>query len=129
MDTKFYTSTNWAPWLGGAFLITTLIFGFVSNPWVLAILVILCFLPALVVSLTLKGYFVVDNLSVKYCYDRKNGVKTNFTIPLNDISKVKRIGKSVVIYYNRGESYSSRVHQSEDFVNTLTRLNPHIKVV
>jgi hypothetical protein len=128
MDTKFYTSTNWAPWLGAGFILSTLFFGIISDMWILSGMVALSFLPALIVRLTLGGYFWVDNLDVKYCYDRKSGRFTSFSIPLNDITAVKRIGKSVVIYYDRGESYSSRIHQSEAFVAALLKFNPKIEL-
>lgn len=129
MDTKFYTSTNWAPWLGAGFILTTIFFGIISDTWMLSLLVTLSFLPALIVWLTLGGYFLVDNLDVKYCYDRKNGRKISFSIPLNDITEVKRIGKSVVIHYDKDETYSSRIHQSEAFVAALLKYNPKIKVI
>lgn len=128
MDTKFYTSTNWAPWLGAGFILSTIFFGVISNMWLLTFMVALSFLPALIVWLTLGGYFLVDNLEVKYCYDRKRGRATSFSIPLNDITEVKRIGRSVVIYYDKSESYSSRIHQSEAFVAALLKFNPTIKV-
>ncbi len=128
MDTKFYTSTNWAPWLGAGFILSTIFFGVISNMWLLTFMVALSFLPALIVWLTLGGYFLVDNLEVKYCYDRKRGRATSFSIPLNDITEVKRIGRSVVIYYDKSESYSSRIHQSAAFVAALLKFNPTIKV-
>jgi hypothetical protein len=128
MDTKFYTSTNWAPWLGVGFVLSTLFFGIISDVWILSTMVALSFLPAFIVWLTLSGYFVVDNLEVKYCYDRKSGRATSFSIPMKDITEVKRLGKSVVIYYDQGESYESRIQQSEAFVAALLKFNPKIEV-
>jgi hypothetical protein len=128
MDTKFYTSTNWAPWLGAGFILSTIFFGLISDVWLLSFLVALSFLPALIVWLTLGGYFLVDNLELKYCYDRKSGQTTSFSIPLNDITAVKYIGKSVVIYYDKNDSYSSRIHQSAAFVAALLKFNPKIEV-
>ena len=126
MDTKFYTSTNWAPWLGLGFVLSSIFFGVVSNNWLLSFLVFLSFLPAIVVAFTLRGYYLVDNLQVKYCYDRKNGRQTSFSIPISDITEVKRVGKTVVFHYDRGEVYNTRIHEAEAFVAALLKYNPKI---
>ena len=126
MDTKFYTSTNWAPWLGLGFVLSSIFFGTVSNNWLLSFLVFLSFLPAIIVAFTLRGYYLVDNLQVKYCYDRKNGRKTSFSIPISDITQVKRVGKTVVLHYDRGEVYNTRIHQADAFVAALLKYNPKI---
>lgn len=126
MDTKFYTSTNWAPWLGLGFVLSSIFFGVVSNNWLLSFLVFLSFLPAIVVAFTLRGYYLVDNLQVKYCYDRKKGHQTSFSIPISDITEVKRVGKTVVFHYDRGEVYNTRIHQAEAFVAALLKYNPKI---
>ena len=126
MDTKFYTSTNWAPWLGLGFVLSSIFFGVVSNNWLLSFLVFLSFLPAIVVAFTLRGYYLVDNLQVKYCYDRKNGRQTSFSIPISDITQVKRVGKTVVFHYDRGEVYNTRIHEAEAFVAALLKYNPKI---
>ena len=126
MDTKFYTSTNWAPWLGLGFVLSSIFFGVVSNNWWLSFLVFLSFLPAIVVAFTLRGYYLVDNLQVKYCYDRKKGRQTSFSIPISDITEVKRVGKTVVLHYDRGEVYNTRIHEAEAFVAALLKYNPKI---
>lgn len=126
MDTKFYTSTNWAPWLGLGFVLSSIFFGVVSNNWLLSFLVFLSFLPAIVVAFTLRGYYLVDNLQVKYCYDRKNGRQTSFSIPISDITEVNRVGKTVVFHYDRGEVYNTRIHEAEAFVAALLKYNPKI---
>ena len=126
MDTKFYTSTNWAPWLGLGFVLSSIFFGVVSNNWWLSFFVFLSFLPAIIVAFTLRGYYLVDNLQVKYCYDRKSGRQTSFSIPISDITQVKRVGKTVVLHYDRGEVYNTRVHQAEAFVSALLKYNPKI---
>ncbi len=126
MDTKFYTSTNWAPWLGLGFVLSSIFFGTVSNNWLLSFFVFLSFLPALIVAFTLRGYYLVDNLQVKYCYDRKNGRQTSFSIPISDITQVNRVGKTVILHYDRGEVYNTRVHQAEAFVAALLKYNPKI---
>ena len=128
MDTKFYTSTNWAPWLGLGFVLSSIFFGVVSNNWLLSFLVFLSFLPAIVVAFTLRGYYLVDNLQVKYCYDRKNGRQTSFSIPISDITEVNRVGKTVVFHYDRGEVYNTRIHEAEAFVAALLKYNPKINV-
>ena len=126
MDTKFYTSTNWAPWLGLGFVLSSIFFGVVSNNWWLSFFVFLSFLPAIIVAFTLRGYYLVDNLQVKYCYDRKYGRQTSFSIPISDITQVKRVGKTVVFHYDRGEVYNTRIHQAEAFVAALLKFNPKI---
>lgn len=126
MDTKFYTSTNWAPWLGLGFVLSSIFFGVVSNNWLLSFLVFLSFLPAIVVAFTLRGYYLVDNLQVKYCYDRKNGRQTSFSIPISDITEVNRVGKTVVFHYDRAKVYNTRIHEAEAFVAALLKYNPKI---
>ena len=77
----------------------------------------------------------MDNLEVKYCYDRKRGRATSFSIPLNDITEVKRIGRSVVIYYDKSESYSSHRSDQQAEVGAVeramcivpARLEPHLE--
>ena len=128
MEKKFYTSTNWAPWLGLGFLLSTIFFGTVDNSWLMALLIVLSFLPALIVYLTLNGYYMLDNFQLKYCYDRKNGRGTSFSLPISDIKEVKRNGKSILIGYDGGKTLNTRVHESEAFVQLLLKYNPKIKL-
>lgn len=128
MNTKFYTSTNWLPWLLIAMILSSVFFGLVSETWLLLVLIALSFLPMMIVKLTLSSYFLVDNFEVKYCYDRKAGRNTSFSIPISDIQSVQRLGKSVVLHYNKGEVFNTRVHESEAFVAELTKYNPDIEV-
>ncbi len=129
MENKFYTSTNWAPWLGLGFLLSFIFFGTIGDAWLMILLAILSFLPALIVRLTLRGYFLVDNFQVKYCYDRKNGRGTSFSMPISDIHEVKRVGKSILIHHDGGKKLHTRVHQSEAFVNLLLKYNPRINLL
>jgi hypothetical protein len=128
MEKKFYTSTNWAPWLGLGFLLSTIFFGTLDNGWLTFLLVLLSFLPAFIVSLTLRGYYLVDNFQVKYCYDRKNGRGTSFSIPISDIEAVTRQNKSVLIQYDKGKSRHTRIHEAEAFVSLLLKYKPQIKI-
>ena len=129
MNTKFYTSTNWLPWMIIGVILSSIFLGFISDIWLQVLLVVLSFFPMIVVRLTLQGYFIVDNFELRYCYDRKKGRQTSFSLPISDISDVKRVGKSVVIHYDKGEVYSSRVHESEAFVHELTKYNPKIEII
>lgn len=128
MDTKFYTSTNWAPWLGLGFGLSIFFLGIVSDTWTLALLVFLSFLPSLIVAFTLRGYYLVDNIQVKYCYDRWKSTRLSFSIPITEIKGIKRIGKTVVIYYSKEGVYNTRIHESEAFVAALLKYNPSINV-
>jgi hypothetical protein len=129
MENKFYTSTNWAPWLGLGFLLSTIFFGTINDTWLMVLLVILSFLPALMVKLTLKGYFLVNNFQVKYCYDRQHERSVSFSIPIVDIISVKRIGKSVLINHTVDKTSYTRVHEAETFVNLLLKYNPRITIL
>ena len=129
MNTKFYTSTNWLPWLGGGFLLSIFIFGFVSNWFLMAFLVLLSFLPAIAVRLNLNSYFVVESNRIKLCYDHPKERETSFEVEIPEISAVRRVGKSVVIHYGQGDEYSSRVHKSEEFVVLLKKYNPKIELI
>jgi hypothetical protein len=127
MKIKYYTSTNWAPWLGFAFLLSTFFFSTISNNFLMLGLILLSFLPAAVVYLTLRGYFVVDNFQIKYCYEYKTGATTSFSIPLSDIKTIEQKGKAVAIYTERGETYYNRVHDAPTFVDAILKYNPRIE--
>jgi hypothetical protein len=127
MKVKYYTSTNWAPWLGFAFLLSTFFFSAISNGFLMALLILLSFLPAAVVYLTLRGYFVVDNFQIKYCYGYKSGATTSFSIPLSDIKAIENIGKAVAIYTEKGDTYHNRVHDAPAFVEAILKYNPRIE--
>jgi hypothetical protein len=129
MNTKFYASTNWLPWLLIAFILSSIFLGLISEIWLLMTLIALSFLPMIIVRLTLNGYFLVDNFEVKYCYDRRAGRKISFSIPLSDIQSVQRLGKSVVINYDKGEVFNTRIHQSEAFMAELLKYNPEISLI
>ena len=129
MENKFHTSTNWAPWLGLGFLLSTIAFSSVNDTWLMIVLAILSFLPAFIVRLTLRGYFQVDNFLLRFGYDRKKGRHISFSIPMMDIVSVKRIGKSILIQHTQDKTLYTRVHDSEAFVNALLKYNPRIKLV
>ena len=129
MEKKFYTSTNWLPWLGVGFVLSIFLFSYISNWFLLAFLLVLTFLPALAVRMTLKGYFVIEGNKVKLCYDRKEKRDMSNEIPLLQISEVRQVGKSVVIYYGSGNEFSSRIHEAKDFVALMLKYNPQIKML
>lgn len=128
MNTKFYTSTNWLPWLLIGMVLSSIFFSLISEMWILVLLILISFLPMLIVRLTLSSYFLVDNFEVKYCYDRRAGRSTSFSIPISDIESVQRIGKSVVLNYNNGEVFNTRVHEAAAFVTELKKYNPDIEL-
>lgn len=129
MEKRYYTSTNWAPWLGFAFAVSPFFLAFVSNGWLLAFLVFLSFLPAIAVSLTLRGYFLLENNQIKYCYDRKKGRETDIAISLIDVTQIHRVGKSVAISFDRDDEITKRIHDTEAFIKDIMTLNPRIELV
>jgi hypothetical protein len=129
MEKKFYTSTNWAPWLGVGFAFSTLFFGMISHTGLLAFLVFLSFLPALVVALTLRGYFLLEDYQIKFCYDRPRGRETAYAISLADILQVHRVGKSVSIRFDKNDEINTRLSQAETFVQEIAQKNPRIEIL
>ena len=127
MEKRYYTSTNWGPWLGIGFVLSVLCFGFVSNGWLSALLIFLCFLPSIAVALTLQSYFVLENNQIKYCYDRKAGRETEFAISLVDVTQIQRVGKSVAISFDNEDRIIKRVHEADVFVEDILRRNPRIE--
>ena len=128
MEKRYYTSTNWAPWLGLGFALSPLVLTFVSLGWLLFVLLFLSFLPAIVVALTLRGYFLLENNQIKYCYDRKSGRDTDIAISLVDITRIKRVGKSVEISFDRDDNITKRIHESEAFIKEIMERNPRIEL-
>ena len=129
MEKRYYTSTNWAPWLGLGFALSPLVLAFVSLGWLLFILLFLSFLPAIVVALTLKGYFLLENNQIKYCYDHKNGRNTDIAISLMDVTQIRRVGKSVAISFDRDDKITKRVHDTDAFIQDILERNPRIELV
>ena len=129
MEKRYYTSTNWAPWLGIGFLFSTIVLGFVSEGWLLALLMFLSFLPAIAVAFTLKGYFLLENNQIKFCYDRKKERKTDFAISLIDVTHVERVGKSVALYFDKDDEVTKRIHDAEAFVTEIMSRNPRIELI
>jgi hypothetical protein len=129
MEKRYYTSTNWAPWLGFAFAVSPFFLAFVSNGWLLAFLIFLSFLPAIAVGLTLRGYFLLENNQIKYCYDRKNGRETDIAISLIDVTQIHRVGKSVAISFDRDDNITKRIHDTEAFIKDIMERNPRIELV
>ena len=129
MEKRYYTSTNWGPWLGTGFILSTIFFGLVSNGWVSALLIFLCFLPAITIALTCKSYFLLENNQIKFCYDRKEGRDTELAINLVDVTHVERVGKSVAIYLDNDDEVIKRVHEADVFVQDILERNPRIEQV
>jgi hypothetical protein len=130
MEKRYYTSTNWLPWLGLAFVLSTLFFGFISNGWLLAFLIAISFIPALVVALTLRGFFVIENNQIKFCYERRRGgLETEFAISIVDITTIRRIGKSIEIQFDKEDEIVTRVQKADVFVDELLQRNPRIQIV
>ena len=127
MDKQYKISTNWSPWLGLSFLLSTLFFGIVSNGWLLFFLIVLSFLPAIIVALALRSYVIIDNNQVKQCYDRKNGRETTLSINIVDITAIERVGKSIVFHLDREEDITMRVSWANELVQDLLNRNPRIE--
>ncbi len=92
----------------------------------MVLLILLSFIPAAIVYLTLRGYFVVDNFQIKYCYDYKSSTTASFSIPLSDIKTIEQKGKAVAIQTEKGETYYNRVHDAPAFVEAIMKYNPRI---
>ena len=129
MEKRFYVSTNWAPWLAVGFVLSTVFFGIVSNGWLLLLLIILSFLPVLVVAVALRGYFILENNQIKFCYDRRMGRSTDYAISLVDVTRLEQVGKSVVISFDRGDEITARIHDAAAFVHEIVQQNPRIECV
>jgi hypothetical protein len=129
MEKKYDTSTNWAPWLGISFILSTIFFGIVNNVWVLIALLLLSFLPPLIVALTLRGYFIIENNQLKYFYKRRKERKARFIINLMDINEIRRVGKSVFIYHGNDNQFIRRVHDSNGLVKDIMQRNSNIKLI
>jgi hypothetical protein len=130
MEKRYYTSTNWAPWLGLGFLLSTIFFGIISNGWLLTSLILLSFVPALVVALTLRGFFVLENNQIKFCYERRRGgLETEFAISLVDITAIRRIGKSVEIKFDQEDEIVTRIQKADAFVSEIMQRNPRIELI
>lgn len=127
MDKKFYTTTNWSPWLGLGIILSPILFRNIDTWWLKIVLLFLCFFPAIVVALTLRGYFLIEGNKIKLCYDRKQGRKTSFEIPLLQVHRVERIGKSVIIHYGADKTCSRRLKEADEFINRLKKFNPQVE--
>ncbi len=132
-DKKFYTITNWAPWLGLGILLSSFFFSIVSNPLLLILLIFLCFLPALIVAFSLKTYFFVENQQLNLYYDRPNGgydtPEEEFSVNLEDIEVIRKIGRSVVLKLTSGDAIARRVKNADALVKIITDLRPAISVI
>ena len=127
MDKQYKISTNWSPWLGLGFLLSTFFFGIVSNGWLLFFLILLGFLPAILVALALRSYIIIDNNQVKHCYDRKNGRQTDSVINIVDITAVERVGKSIIFHLDKDDDITVRVSLANELVQDLLARNPRIE--
>jgi hypothetical protein len=128
MEKRYYTSTNFGPWLGIGFVLSSLCFGFVSTGWLLAVLIFLSFLPALAVFFSLKSYFLIENNQIKYCYDRRKGREVDSVCNIVDITQMKRVGKSVAISFDNADAVIKRVYEADVFVEDVMQRNPRIEL-
>jgi hypothetical protein len=127
MEKQYKISTNWSPWLGLGFMLSTLFFGIISNGWLLFFSIVLSFLPAIVVALALRGYVVLDNNQIKLCYDRKGGRETTSVINIVDITVIERIGKSIVFHLDNDDEVAMRVSWANQLVQDILAQNPRIE--
>lgn len=128
MEKRYYTSINWAPWLGIGFVLSSIFLGLISNVWLLALLIFLSFLPAITVSLTLRGYFLLENNQIKFCYDRKKERETDFAVSLIDVTHIQKVGKSVAISFDKDDIITKRIHNADAFVQEVMQRNPRIEL-
>ena len=132
-DKKFYTTTNWTPWLAIGIFLSSFFFSIVSNPWMLTILIFSCFLPALIVAFALKTYFLIENNVLNLYYDRPNGgydtPEEELSIDIKDIRVVRKVGKSVVLKLSTSKSVARRVKNADEFVGILAENSPSISIV
>jgi hypothetical protein len=128
MEKKYKISTNWSPWLGLGFLLSSFFFGLVSNGWLLFLLILLSFLPAIVVKLALSGYVILDNNQIKTCYDRRSGRQTTDALNIADITAVERIGKSVIFHLDNDQDVTMRVSWANELVQDIIAQNPRIEL-
>jgi hypothetical protein len=127
MKKQYQLSTNWAPWLALGFLLSTFFFGIVSNGWLLFLLILVSFLPAIIVALALRGYIILDNNQIKTCYDRRNGRETTSAVNIADITSIKRVGKSVIFHLDNDEDVTMRVSWANQLVQDIIAQNPRIE--
>jgi hypothetical protein len=127
MEKQYKLSTNWLPWLGLGFLLSTIFFGFVSNGWLLLLLILLSFMPAIVVALALEGYVLIENNQVKTCYDRRSGRETTSALNIADITSIERVGKSLVFHLDNDEDVTMRVSWANLLVQEILEQNPRIE--
>jgi hypothetical protein len=127
MEKQYQLSTNWSPWLAFGFLLSTFFFGIVSNGWLIFLLILVSFLPAIIVALALRGYIVLDNNQIKTCYDRRHGRETTSTLNIADITSIERVGKSVVFHLDNDEDVTMRVSWANRLVEDIVAQNPRIE--
>lgn len=128
MEKQYKMSTNWSPWLAIGFLLSTLFFGIVSNGWLLFLLIVLSFLPAIVVGLALSSYLMLENNQIKFCYDRKNGPQIDSALNIVDITAIQRIGKSIIFQLDDNTDVTVRVRDAKDLVERVLQQNPRIEL-
>ena len=129
MEKKYKLSTNWLPWLAIGFLLSSFFFGVISDGWLLFFLIFLSFLPAIVVTLALRGYVILENNQVKTCYDRKNGPEMASAINISDVNAVGRVGKSIVFHMDNDEDIALRVSWANELVEEITTQYPRIELI
>jgi hypothetical protein len=127
MEKQYKLSTNWLPWLGFGFLLSTVLFGLVSNGWLLLLLILLSFMPAIVVAMALQGYVLIENNQLKICYDRQSGRETTSALNIVDIASIERVGKSLVFHLDNGEDETLRVSWANLLVLEILEQNPRIE--
>jgi hypothetical protein len=127
MEKQYKLSTNWSPWLGLGFLLSTFFFGVISNGFLLVFAIILSFLPAIIVSLNLRGYLVIENNQIKTCYDRKSGRQTTSALNIADITSIERVGKSIVFHLDSNEDVTMRVSWANQLAEEIVAQNPRIE--
>ncbi len=130
MNEKYYHSINWGPWLGAAFLLSGFFFSTISNNYILSLLILLSFTPALAIMFVLRRYsvFLMGQKLTDY-YQRATGDAIIETFDLAQTETARWIGKSVILTQADGTTKAQRFKNSAAFVAQLRKNVPHVSVI
>ncbi|MDZ7878141.1 MAG: hypothetical protein U5L45_10750 [Saprospiraceae bacterium] len=98
-----------------------------SNGWLLFLLILLSFMPAIVVALALRGYVLLENNQIKICYDRQKGREVTYALNISDITSIERVGKSIVFHLDNNEDVTMRVSWANLLTLSIVEQNPRIE--
>jgi hypothetical protein len=127
---RFAAATNYAPWLGIGFLLSTLFFGIVSNGWLLFGLILLSFIPCLALYFSARGFYTIEDGILKHGYLRgKSTVEVIGKLNLSEIENIKFAGRAMELTDKNGGTYPFLVRNSQTLLEAILKTNPDIKVI